>query len=50
MTLLSAGYRRTSMPEEQGAIEGGSLRRESDDIGAFECLEIQERDLYSAYT
>jgi hypothetical protein len=48
MTLLPAGYRRASMPEDPGAIEGGSLRRESDDIGAFECLEIHQRDLYCA--
>jgi len=32
------------MPEDRGAIEGGGLRRESGDIGAFECLEIHERE------
>jgi hypothetical protein len=50
MTLLLADYRRASMPEDRGAIERSSLRRESGGIGAFECPEIHQRHLYCAYT
>jgi hypothetical protein len=32
------------MPEDRGAIEGGSPRRESGGIGVFECPGIRERE------
>src|SRR5712692_6533732 len=44
MTLLPAGYRPASMPEDRGAIERGRPRRESGGIGVFECPEIRERE------
>jgi hypothetical protein len=50
MTLLPADYRRASMPEDRGAIERSSLRRESGGIRPFERLEIHESELYCAYT